>query len=285
MHTMGRCALTTFLVLAFLSSSRAADWLNHPRWEEGLAEVAVYRGTVSKYGRPRTGSLEVITVREYFDPQKLVKTLPEKGKENQPVMKTNLVKRVRTGVYEYVQMASVFQNRDSGRLLKLSCVSAEWCGNSFALFENRGVGGRLILSNYMDDKGVSLLNLPEGAAVFYDELVPYLRQNLDALRDGIEIRVIDSLLSNNPVYRETSAMLRAEKPVPVVTRPYRGSGTAVVLRMGGDKEKFLFANDTLHTLLRWENGNGEYYQLETVTFLDYWNRNKPGDENLLETKD
>ncbi len=269
-------------VLVHCSPSQGAGWLKLPVWEEGLAEVAVYRGSVIKYGTPREGVLEVITVREHFDPRKLVKTAAGPGEKTLPVMKTNLVKRVRTGVYEYVQMASVFQHRDSGKLLKLSCVSAEWCGNSFALFEDRGRGGRLILSNYMDDKGFSSRELSPGTAVFYEELLPYLRENLDALSAGRKIRIVGSLLSNNPVYRESDAIVKSRKTVSVSSKAYRGPGEAVILQIGREKETFVFSPDALHTLLRWENGRGEYYRLEKKMFLDYWNRNSPGDETLLD---
>ncbi len=276
------CVSVLFLWACTFAGSGEPDWLNHPKWDDGLAEVALYEGTLIRYGTPRAASLEVVTVREHFHPEKLVKTRPGKGENVLPVMKTNMMRRVRTGVYEYVQMASVFQNRENGRLLKLSCVSAEWCGNSFALYESRGEGGRLVLSNYMDDRGTSILEIQAGKAIFHEELLPWLRQNLDTVRAGTRFRIIGSLLSNNPVYGETDAVILEKKTTPAPARLHGGTGTAVVLRIGRETETFLFADDALHTLLRWKNGSGESFELRKKIFMDYWNRNRPGDEAVLE---
>jgi len=277
-------AFFLFLVsvsLCALGGPARADWLNHPKWEEGLAEVALYEGTLVRYGTPRPATLEAVTVREHFDPEKLVKTAPGEGKRVWPVLKTNLMRRVRTGVYEYVQMASVFQHRDDGRLVKLSCVSAEWCGNSFALFEARGGGGRLFLSSYMDDRGTNTVVVPSGHVVFYDELLPWLRQNLDSLRKGARFRIVGTLMTNDIVVREAEAEVVERKEASVSRGLARGEGTAVSLRIDDSTETFLFSGDGLRTLLRWSRGNGESFELRKSLFLDYWNRNRPGDERLL----
>jgi hypothetical protein len=272
---------TAMLCLYWTGTSGAAEWLKLPKWDEGFAEVALYEGEIIKYGISRKSTLEIITVREHFDPQKLVKTRPPKGKKALPVMKTNIVRRVRTGVYEYVQMASVFQNRETGRLIKLSCVSSEWCGNSFALFEDRGDGGTLTISNYMDDKGMSVHKKPAEDALFYEELIPYLRQNLDSLKQGDKLHIIRSLLSNDPNYEKVEAKVKKLETPSVDFGDY-GTGRGITLCLGKGCETFLFTNDALRTLLRWDNDRGEYYQLRQKAFLDYWNRNRPGDEAFLQ---
>ena len=64
----------TLLVVPPLPSSD--DWLGLARWDEGLAEVSLYDGQLLVYGVPRDSVLELITVREFFDPERLVKTNP-----------------------------------------------------------------------------------------------------------------------------------------------------------------------------------------------------------------
>ncbi|NKB23351.1 MAG: hypothetical protein GKR87_02985 [Kiritimatiellae bacterium] len=108
-----------------------------------------------KYGILRDSSLDVITVREHFNPKKLVKTYPGTGNPVLNILKMNMTKKVRTGIYEYVQMGSVFIDRNKGHLVKLSTVSTEWCGNSFALYERFPDSATLKISNYFDDLGTS----------------------------------------------------------------------------------------------------------------------------------
>ena len=117
------CLVALYTVTAVTATAReedGRDWLNLPIWDEGLAEVCLYEGKMKKYGALRPFELDVITVREHFDPEKLVKTRPAKGKETIPIMKVNIRRAVRTGVYKYVQMASVFVDRRDAGLVKLS---------------------------------------------------------------------------------------------------------------------------------------------------------------------
>jgi len=281
---MAKTFLSLWVLLLSTGSPRAGavHWLDLPKWNDGWAEVALYEGKVLKYGALRKSTLEIVTVREHFDPRKLVKTRPAPGKEVLPVMKTNLVRRVRTGVYEYVQMASVFQRRDTGKLVKLATTSSEWCGTSFALFEDRGEGGRLTISNYMDDQGTSAHPDPaSGGAVFEDELIPYLRQHLDDLESGSAFVMVRSLLSNNPRYRKAEARIASIEDAPLETGGSKAT-RQIVLDTGDEKQTFLFSRDGVRPLLRWENDRGEHYRLAGRSFMDYWNRNRPGDEKLLE---
>ncbi len=276
--------LNGFIFLA-TSSLTAADWLNLPKWDEGLAEVCLYDGQIIKYGILRDSTLELISVREHFDPEKLVKTSSPTKKTVIPIMKINIVKRTRTGIYEYVQMASVFINRDSGRLEKLSCVSSEWCGNSFALFENRPPAAGLILSNYMDDMGTSQIPNPIGDGnIFYDQLVPYLRQHLHGLEAGRQFPIIKSLLTNKPAYLTDTATIESVRKTIIRAGGRRYRAYDIAVGIGKRTERFTLADTPERTLLQWRSDASEYYRLRKVTFLDYWNRNRPGDEKLLKRR-
>ncbi len=259
---------------AAAGAKQPRDWLRDPKWDEGLAEVCLYEGKVMKGGILYPSTLEVITVREHFDPAKLVKTHPGKGKTVWPILKTNIIRRFRTGVYEYVLMASVFVRRDSGELVKFSCVSSEWCGNSSVLFERQGEKNTLTLSSYMDDRGVAVIANPAPKGVlFYEGLLSYLRQNLYTLKPGQKLRLVDSLLSNAPQYRRLDA---------VVEEALQGGGrTRIRLRIGKRTETFIFDENQLRTLREWRSSRGHYYRLRRRLFFDYWNRNRPGDEKLL----
>ncbi|MBU0679646.1 MAG: hypothetical protein KJ626_16205 [Verrucomicrobia bacterium] len=257
-----------FLLLAAslsVSAGVPSTWLFNAKWDEGLAEVALYEGQLLKYGILRDASVDLITVREYFDQERLVKTEPAQGKSVMPVMKQNLTRRIQTGVYEYVQMASTFNHRGTGGLVKMSLVSSEWCGNSHVLFQK----GRIRISNYMDDRGTTDIIITDGKQpIFYEELIPYLRQNLADLTEGRSIQLAIPLLSNNPEYRVVDGHLRARDLL-------------VTVAYGDTTETYEFADDELRSLLSFHNNKGEYLKRRKYIFLDYWNRNRPGDEDLL----
>lgn len=268
--------LLALLASASVGCAAEQDWLNHERWDEGLAEVCLYTGKQLKYGTLRDSRLEVITVREHFDPERLVKTRPAPGKAVIRILKQNVVRETRTGVYEYNQMASVFLDRDTGETVKLSAVSMEWCGNSHVLFEaaHGDEPAALTIANYMDDRGTTRTTLEPNAVPLFDEaLIPYLRQNLDRINKGDTLPTARPLADNNPVFR------RAPRTVKAVRRTQET--VDIVLEGQGATETFTFANSALRRLKKWRNDRGEEYTLQKVLFLDYWNRNRPGDAKLL----
>lgn len=276
--------LLLLLALAFAGPATPpdADWLNLPRWDEGLAEVSLYEGRRTIYGAPRDSTLELITVREHFDPEKLVKTHPAPGKDVLPVMKLNLTRRTRTGVYEYVQMASAFVHRGTGELVKLSTAHMEWCGNSSAVYQRRGDGGHLFINSYMDDTGVDQRDVAaDEIPIFADGLLLWLRQNLRDLEAGQTLTVAPSLLTSRPAWGPVAARIEAVEPVEGRLDGRRVPAIEVRLVMGDRTERFTFADDDLRILLSWEDGAGDRYELRKTMFLDYWNRSRSGDEELL----
>lgn len=264
------------VVLLLCAPARSAEsWLLHPRWDEGLAEVALMEGQLRRYGALHDVTLDAITVREYFDPDRLVKTAPAEDKQTLPVMKLNLSRRFRTGVYEYRQASSAFVHRHTGELVKLSVVSSEWCGNSFALaLREEGGDVTLRISNYMDDRGWAKHRIAEPEApVFREALLLHLRHQLDQLQPGTPLLLAAPLMTNDPVFRSDRT---------AVSRVKRSSEEVVVeISFPFGKETFTFATDPLHTWTGWSNSRGEYLKLRKTLFLDYWNRTQPGDEDLL----
>ncbi len=266
-------------------------WLAHPRWDDGLAEVCLYDGRRSVYGEPRDSTLELITVREHFDPERLVKTHPAPGKTVLPVIKFNLTRRTRTGMYEYDQMASVFIHRETADVLKLSSVHSEWCGNSSALYRRLPHTGHLFINSYMDDSGVSERAIAHAdTPVFLDGLVPWLRMHLADLRVGRTFDAAASMLAGRPAYAPTTIEVLAVEQERCSVRRRNEPAVRVELALaspdparGGSRrvETFVFAADELGTLLEWRDDQGDFYRLRKATFIDYWKRNRPGDEELL----
>lgn len=273
-----KCPFLIVCAIAFATASlcvhaqegNEGGWLQHPTWDEGLAEICLFEGRQMKYGTLRRTSLEVITVREHFNPDKLVKTSPEPGKTVLPIMKCNQVRRTRTGTYEYLQMGSTFVDRRDGSLQKISCVSAEWCGNSHAsLLRNPGGAGfDLTVANYFNDQGLSTTAVPAGA-IFYDQLLLHLRQNLPTIKAADKMTVAKTLISNKPAYATEIATVKTVE------------ADSITLVFPDRTETFVFDNNELRALRSWSSSLGERLKRKKILFNDYWNRNAPGDERLL----
>jgi len=254
------------LYLATVANLAHAGWLDHEKWDEGLAEVCLYEGKQMKYGKLRSTSVDLITVREQFNPRKLVKTDPKP--EALPVMKQNLIRRTRTGVYEYLQMGSSFVDRRSGQLLKISSTSAEWCGNSHATITLNGDGYDCRIANYFNDQGIVDARI-DRVDLFEDQLLMHLRQNLPTLNVGQKFNLIKTLVTNKPVLAYETVVIEAIK------------GSKLTLAFPAHTETFEFDSDELRALKKWSNSNGEYLKRRKKMFSDYWNKNTSGDERLL----
>lgn len=256
--------------LIVLSMTLSADWLNEPFWDKGMAEVSLYEGKKLRYGALHDFTMDLITVRESFDEEKMVKANPAPGITLKPIMKQNMVLKYRTGIYEYRQMSTVFISRDVKQLEKLTTVSGEWCGNSSVTLVREGAYFNTFIQNYMDNQGVTTSKiLDEKGHIFYDELIPFLRQHLSDLPK--ELTIIPSLLTNNP-------KLESAVPAELYVRR-KGAKWIVSLKPFG--ENFIFEDSPARKLLEWNNGKGETLKLRKSLMIDYWNKHHKGGESYL----
>ena len=103
-------------------------------WYQGLAELSTYRLRQARYGELRDGQAVLIQVTEDFLTDKQVKNDANENPHTTAVLKTNLIKRFTTGLYDYSVMSSVFTPTDGRRhprTLKVTTSSQDWCGQSF----------------------------------------------------------------------------------------------------------------------------------------------------------
>ena len=105
-------------------------------WFQGKAEITSYQLKQARYGEIRQGKAVMVFVTEDFSRSKQVKLdQPQKASSDAvKVMKLNLTKKFKTGVYPYSMMQSVFTPVDlakSPHSLKVTTSSQEWCGHTF----------------------------------------------------------------------------------------------------------------------------------------------------------
>jgi hypothetical protein len=122
-------------LLGLSGASKGEAFFENAYWNSGKAEFQVYEATVKKYDVNRKATVKLIMVKEPFDPVRLVKTGREEDSVN--MVKLNMIQQIPTGIYDYFQMASIFFERSTGRILKYTMTSQDGCGNTFMEYRRR----------------------------------------------------------------------------------------------------------------------------------------------------
>ncbi|WP_116125900.1 hypothetical protein [Lewinella sp. IMCC34183] len=129
-----------------------------PYWYRGEAELSVYDLEQARYGELREGEAVLIQVTEPFLVGRQVKDEGGgTGEASTTVLKTNLIRRFVTGIYDYSLMTSVFTPTDGQaypRTLKVTTSSQDWCGQSYTqLNQAGGAEWRMQLRSYFEREG------------------------------------------------------------------------------------------------------------------------------------
>ena len=177
-------------------------------WYQGKAELNTYALTQARYGELREGTASVVFVSEDFLTDEQVKNDNYDNPNSTPILKTNLIRRFTTGIYDYSVMTSVFtptKTSEQPRTLKVTTSSQDWCGQSFTQLNMAGGDRyRAQLRSYFEREGDRTLDL---AADFLEDEV------FNRIRSGGELPtgtfdVIPSttyLLLNHAPYETTEA--------------------------------------------------------------------------------
>jgi hypothetical protein len=254
-------------------------WRLDPLWDDGRAEVCAYRVVWPRYGEERRGSALLILVKEPWAPDLAVKADAPRA-DGFEVLKLNHVRDVRTGIYEYHQMASVYLDRRRGGLVKMSTTSSEACG----ITTGEVVDGRLATRSYFDGQGAGEIAYPGGLP---DDGLPALLRELIAGEAPREIEVFPSLLAPRLPELEPRRWRLARREVEAAgVAGVGGEGAtvaAVELRLAAGEEwrRYVFARETPHPLLEFAASDGTAYRVARCERLAYWQRNRPGDEEWL----
>ena len=264
---------------------------------QGKAEVAVYTGKTMRYGHLRDARLVTVTVFEPFIKDELVKSESE---SDFYVLKQNQVLTFQTGVYPYRQMNSLFWSRDSGKLLKASMSTQEWCGTTYKEIRNRKSLLEFHYGSYWQGEGLGyeLIDVPEYSAYhhLYDEM-PLLARS-SAIHDT-EAKIFPMLMSSQvnrpdrdiygisrkPAYRDATIKvvmdellfngnMRPVKKIILRRLPFAVNGQEVPEIVD---TYVVDQNSSMHPLLRWESSDGSYFQLNTIDYIPYWQMHDPGD--------
>lgn len=262
-------------------------------WDDGRAEVAIYRGVTPRYGQDRATEMRLIAVKEDLLRDAWVKSergpLPGRTVE---AVKLVVVADFQTGTYSYHQTATVFFERASMEVLKEAMSHTEQCGITFVRVGP--VNGRWIheAHSYWEGEGDRRVPLvwPAGRRerLFWDGLPVSLRRWVAAGRPGsTEVWLLPSQISGrSPIESTRPVAARVEVggrgPLAVPAGRFEAREVRVVTAAGTDR--FWFDAAFPHLLLRMETSWGRKVALERTLRLDYWNHHMNGDERALTTR-
>jgi hypothetical protein len=161
-------------------------------WYQGVAEITSYDLDQNRYRDNHPGEIVLIQVTEDFLSDKQVKNDNYKNKNSIPVLKTNLIKKFKTGIYDYSVMSSVFTSVDKRyglKTLKTTFSSQDWCGHSFMQSNLRNNKYEYTGHSYFENEGESRFSVKE--ALLEDEILNRIRINPDGLPKG-DLKIIPS---------------------------------------------------------------------------------------------
>ncbi|MFK8162253.1 MAG: hypothetical protein AB8H12_07285 [Lewinella sp.] len=178
-------------------------------WYEGKAEINTYDLEQARYGDLRPGQVSMIFVSEDFLTDKQVKNDNYVNPSSTPIIKTNMIRRFVTGIYDYSVMTSVFtptKTDEQPHTLKVTTSMQDWCGQTFTQLNYAGGGSwDQQLRSYFEKEGDTNLSLP--ADFLEDEVFNRIRSGWENLPTG-EYRVLPStnfLLMTHQPYQAARA--------------------------------------------------------------------------------
>lgn len=255
-------------------------WLQDEKyWGDGKAEFNLYDAQQVRYGQARPGEVIHILVREPFSQRELVKAEPGTKAGTYPVLKLNQILRVPTGIYVYQQMHSAFWRADSGALVKATLTSNDSCGNTYKEFRALagpaswlGGGWRYEWRTYWEgaSAGEESVRAPK-SAVFYDELPMRVRTiDFTAAPGSFEIQLAPTIVRSK---KDDVKFAPAS-----VSWSRAGRDLVVKVTAGMLTDEFLLDGAAPYRLREWRMSDGGKLTLRRSLKIDYWNYNKPGDQ-------
>lgn len=125
-------------------------------WYQGKAELNTYELQQIRYGELHPGQVSLIFVTEDFLTKEQVKNDNYSNPNSTPIIKTNMLRRFTTGIYDYSSMTSVFTPTDLAaqpHTLKVTTSVQDWCGQTFTQLNRRGGDWNMQLRSYFEKEG------------------------------------------------------------------------------------------------------------------------------------
>lgn len=162
-------------------------------WYQGEAEITRYELQQNRYRDVHPGEAILVQVTEDFLTGEQVKNDNYTNPNSTNVLKTNMIRRFTTGLYDYSMMTSVFTPANAEKFpktLKVTMSSQDWCGHSFMQLNWRDNQYQTQIRSYFESEGDENFAVPY--AMLEDEIFNRIRINPQALPTG-KIKMLPSL--------------------------------------------------------------------------------------------
>lgn len=154
-------------------------------WYQGKAELNTYEVSQNRYKDLHPGEVIAIFVTEDFLTDKQVKNDRYQNPNSVSVLKTNLINRFTTGLYDYSIMTSTFTPVDVSQnpyTLKVTTSAQDWCGQAWMQINKRKQGYDMQLHSYFENEADQKGKAPH--ALLEDEIMNKIRINPAILPTG-----------------------------------------------------------------------------------------------------
>lgn len=166
--------------------------LDKAYWYAGAAEISTFDIDQNRYNALHNGEQVMIYVTEDFLTDKQVKNDNYTNKNSTSVLKTNIVRRFTTGLYDYSMMTSVFTRADGSGTEKVTLSSQDWCGQSFIQLNKKGGKYQGQLRSYFESEGDRSFSVK--GELLEDEIYNLIRISPELIPEG-EVSILPSLVS------------------------------------------------------------------------------------------
>ncbi|WP_020604064.1 hypothetical protein [Spirosoma spitsbergense] len=265
-------------------------------WFTGKAELNSYTLEQVQYGALYPGEAVLIFVTENFRTDTQVKSeSPASYDKSVPVLKTNIVRKFATGIYDYSLFTSVFTPTSNGNdraaafpnTLKVSTSVQDWCGHSYQQLNYRDAGYQVSGKSYFENEADEQYTVPK--AMLEDELWNRIRINPAKLPTGefelipgtMAARLRHKRLEPLPVkgtLADYEGVLYPGKFLKAYTLEYHTDDRTLVI---------VFENRFPYKIVGWKETYKSRNALLTSRAVltktiqtDYWNHNAPEDSTL-----
>jgi|AntRauTorckE5430_2_1112549.scaffolds.fasta_scaffold05439_3 hypothetical protein len=154
-------------------------------WYQGKAEISRYDLQQNRYQDVHPGEAVAIFVTEDFLTDKQVKNDNYSNPNSTPVLKTNLLRKFPTGIYDYSIMTSVFtptKVAEYPQTLKVSTTAQDWCGHAYMQLNYEAGQYHMQLNSYFENEADQKKDVEY--AMLEDELFNRIRINPEGLPTG-----------------------------------------------------------------------------------------------------
>lgn len=260
-------------------------------WYKGEAEITRYDLQQNRYRDVHPGEAILVQVTEDFLIDEQVKNDNYTNPNSTNVLKTNLIRRFTTGLYDYSIMTSVFTPANTEKFpktLKVTMSSQDWCGQSFMQLNWRDNQYQTQIRSYFENEGDEKLTVPY--AILEDEIFNRIRINPTTLPTG-KIKMLPSLSIVRLLHKNFEPMEVEAKLESYAGNDFAGVGLKVYTvkfpKLNRTLE-IIFENETPYKIPGWKDSYpGFDGQIRTTVAKrtetiksPYWQKNALGDSAL-----